>query len=81
MLEIEHTLNSIIGSTTSRGISGGERKRVAIGMEMLNNPKIVFADEPTTGLDSLASERVVRIFNTMTRLGRTVIATLHQPNT
>ena len=48
---------------------------------MLNNPTIIFADEPTTGLDSLASERIVRIFNTVTRLGRTVVATLHQPNT
>jgi ABC-type multidrug transport system ATPase subunit len=39
----------------SRGISGGERKRVAIGIEMLNNPKILFMDEPTTGLDSKAA--------------------------
>lgn len=77
ILEIAHTLNSLIGSATSRGISGGERKRVAIGMELLNNPKIIFADEPTTGLDSLASERIVRLFSTATRLGRTIIATLH----
>lgn len=61
-------------------MSGGERKRVAIGIELLNNPKCLFADEPTTGLDSLAAERIVRIFNNYTKLGRTVIATLHQPN-
>jgi ABC-type multidrug transport system ATPase subunit len=51
-LNLTHTLDTIIGKVTSRGVSGGERKRVAIGIELLNNPKVIFMDEPTTGLDS-----------------------------
>jgi ABC-type multidrug transport system ATPase subunit len=75
-LKLQHTLDTIIGGVTSRGVSGGERKRVAIGIELLNNPKVLFMDEPTTGLDSKTALNLLMLCKTMTDFGRTVIATL-----
>ncbi|GAB2235514.1 hypothetical protein Droror1_Dr00025939 [Drosera rotundifolia] len=72
--------NSMIGGPLFRGISGGEKKRVSIGQEMLINPSLLLLDEPTSGLDSTTA---LRIMNTIKRLangGRTVITTIHQPS-
>ncbi|XP_059306431.1 ABC transporter G family member 14-like isoform X1 [Lycium ferocissimum] len=72
--------NSMIGGPLFRGISGGEKKRVSIGQEMLINPSLLLLDEPTSGLDSTTA---LRILNTVKRLasgGRTVIITIHQPS-
>lgn len=49
MLGLEQCCNTIIGNSLIRGISGGERKRTSIGVELLGNPSIIFLDEPTTG--------------------------------
>ncbi|XP_055388928.1 protein white-like [Condylostylus longicornis] len=62
------------------GISGGERKRLNVASEVLTSPTILFADEPTTGLDSFMAESVVNVLKSMTASGRTVIATIHQPS-
>jgi ABC-type multidrug transport system ATPase subunit len=53
---------------------------VAIGLELLNNPKVLFMDEPTTGLDSHSAERLIQLCRKFTELGRTVVATIHQPS-
>eukprot|EP01088_Endostelium_zonatum_P020354 TRINITY_DN7464_c0_g1_i1.p1 TRINITY_DN7464_c0_g1~~TRINITY_DN7464_c0_g1_i1.p1 ORF type:complete len:840 (+),score=188.85 TRINITY_DN7464_c0_g1_i1:69-2588(+) len=64
-----------------RGVSGGERKRVSIGMELITEPMMVLLDEPTSGLDSTMALSVVKILKRLTREeGRTVIATIHQPS-
>lgn len=54
-LGLSHVQHAVIGSEESRGISGGERKRVNIALELLAQPLILFCDEPTTGLDGAAS--------------------------
>lgn len=54
-LGLTHVQHTVIGSEETRGISGGERKRVNIGIELLAQPLILFCDEPTTGLDATAS--------------------------
>ncbi|XP_072958497.1 ABC transporter G family member 9 [Typha angustifolia] len=72
--------NSIIGGPMVRGVSGGERKRVSIGQEMLINPSILFLDEPTSGLDSTIAARIVSTLLNLTNAGRTVIMTIHQPS-
>jgi ABC-type multidrug transport system ATPase subunit len=77
VLEIDHARNSMIGSSYVRGISGGERKRVAIGLELLTGAPMVFMDEPTTGLDSMAAERIIDMCVKGIQLGRTVLATMH----
>ncbi len=51
--------NTLVGGEMIRGISGGERKRTSIGVELLTNPSLIFLDEPTTGLDSATANNVV----------------------
>lgn len=70
----------LIGGQISKGVSGGQKKRVAVAIELLDNPEIIFLDEPTSGLDSSLAFDVVKILKDMTKKGgRTVIATIHQP--
>jgi ABC-type multidrug transport system ATPase subunit len=72
--------NSVVGGTLLRGVSGGERKRVSIGQEMLVNPSLLLLDEPTSGLDSTTAQRIVATLRGLARGGRTVITTIHQPS-
>ncbi|KQJ81649.1 hypothetical protein BRADI_5g02030v3 [Brachypodium distachyon] len=71
-----------IGGRVCKGISGGQRKRVSICMELLSSPVLVFLDEPTSGLDSAASYHVMsRIARIAERNRMTVVAAVHQPST
>ena len=60
-----------------RGISGGERKRTSIGVELLTNPSLIFLDEPTTGLDSSTAYNVVDLLKRIASNGRTIVTTMH----
>jgi ABC-type multidrug transport system ATPase subunit len=72
--------NSIIGGQFLRGLSGGERKRVSIGQEMLINPSLLLLDEPTSGLDSTTAQRIVSTLRELAKGGRTIVMTIHQPS-
>ncbi|CAL9079047.1 unnamed protein product [Musa textilis] len=72
--------SSIIGGPLVRGVSGGERKRVSIGQEMLIDPSLLLLDEPTSGLDSTIAGRIVSTLWDLTKGGKTVIMTIHQPS-
>ncbi|CAN4102863.1 unnamed protein product [Withania somnifera] len=72
--------DSIIGNTLLRGVSGGERKRVSIGQEMLINPSLLFLDEPTSGLDSTTAQKIVSTLWELVKGGRTIVMTIHQPS-
>ena len=61
-------------------ISGGQRQRVAIARAMINNPKVIFADEPTGNLDSKNSLNVFDLFKTLTKKGTTIIVATHDKN-
>ncbi|KAJ3077766.1 ATP-binding cassette sub- G member 1, partial [Quaeritorhiza haematococci] len=80
MLGLEKAASTIIGDATLKGISGGERKRTAMAMEMITNPGVLFLDEPTSGLDTFTAFSVVRILKDLAHTGRTVVATIHQPS-
>ncbi|ORZ41275.1 P-loop containing nucleoside triphosphate hydrolase protein [Catenaria anguillulae PL171] len=80
MLGLTKCMNTIIGTATEKGISGGERKRVLMAMDLVTDPSVTFLDEPTSGLDSFTAFSVVQLLRDLARSGRTVIATLHQPS-
>lgn len=69
-----------IGSVDDRGLSGGQRKRVSIALELLTNPAVLLVDEPTSGLDAKMALDVVGILKDLAREGRTLIVTVHQPS-
>lgn len=64
----------------SKGVSGGQKRRVSIAMELVSNPSVLLLDEPTTGLDSASSFYVMEKIKNIARQGRTVICTIHQPS-
>jgi len=72
--------NTMVGSELIRGLSGGERKRVAIGVELVSNPTCLFLDEPTSGLDSFSALNVVHILKAISNTGCTIICSIHQPS-
>lgn len=76
---LEKVRATIIGSSTQRGISGGERKRVAIAKELLSDPLILFMDEPTSGLDSFQALSVVETFRILAATGKIILTVVHQP--
>ncbi|CAM8906594.1 unnamed protein product [Rhodiola kirilowii] len=79
-LGLSRCRNSMIGGPLFRGISGGEKKRVSIGQEMLINPSLLLLDEPTSGLDSTTAQRIMTTVKRLATAGRTVITTIHQPS-
>lgn len=80
ILDLTEIAHSIIGDEDVRGISGGQRKRVNIGMELCAYPTVLFLDEPTSGLDSASSYEVVGALKRVAKsLGLTVVAVIHQP--
>ncbi|KAL7711478.1 ABC transporter [Entamoeba marina] len=79
ILNLKHIENTVIGDDATRGISGGEKKRVSIGCELVTNPSVLYLDEPTTGLDAFGSLSVVDLLQKLSRRGTTIVCTIHQP--
>lgn len=78
-LRISHVAESRVGTQFMRGVSGGERKRTNIGMELIVNSSVLFLDEPTTGLDASTANTVMELLHNIARKGKTIIASIHQP--
>lgn len=81
IVELPETIwDSVIGDAERRGLSGGQKKRVSIAMELVAQPSLLFLDEPTSGLDSTTSAQVVSALCKLAIAGVNVIAVLHQPS-
>ncbi|XP_062243011.1 broad substrate specificity ATP-binding cassette transporter ABCG2d [Platichthys flesus] len=78
-LGLTKVADSKVGTQMLRGISGGERKRTNIGMELIIDPSVLFLDEPTTGLDASTANSVLLLLKRMANRGRTIIMSIHQP--
>ncbi|CAF2615040.1 unnamed protein product [Rotaria sp. Silwood2] len=78
-LDLHSCINTFIGTDFIRGVSGGEKKRTSIGMELVLSPKVLFLDEPTTGLDASTAQNVMDCLYNLSRQGRTIIFSIHQP--
>jgi ABC-type multidrug transport system ATPase subunit len=81
ILGLNHIQNAKVGNplSASGSISGGEARRVSIGLELVACPNVIILDEPTSGLDAVAANDVMTSLSKMSDLGVTVIASLHQP--
>lgn len=76
-LRLNKCANTKIGGPLVKGVSGGERKRTSIGVELITDPNLIFLDEPTTGLDSFTATSVIDTLKALAESGRTVISTIH----
>lgn len=79
-LGLNRCKDTIIGGFFRRGISGGERKRVSVGHEMIINPSVLLLDEPTSGLDSTTAMHLVATLRQLAQGGRAILTTIHQPS-
>lgn len=85
LVTFEHVLyqsatHTYIGDEGRRGVSGGERRRVSIGIDIIHKPSLLFLDEPTSGLDSTSAYSVVEKVKDIARGGSIVLMTIHQPS-
>lgn len=76
-LGLLNVANTLIGSATKKLLSGGERKRAAIGVALITDPSLILLDEPTSGLDSFKALSIVMLLKSLARKGKTLITTIH----
>ncbi|CAN1775558.1 ABC transporter G family member 2 [Linum perenne] len=79
-LGLRSAANTVIGDEGHRGVSGGERRRVSIGTDIIHDPILLFLDEPTSGLDSTSAFMVAKVLQRIAESGSIVMMTIHQPS-
>jgi ABC-type multidrug transport system ATPase subunit len=79
-LGLRGAAKTIIGDEGHRGVSGGERRRVSIGIDIIHDPILLFLDEPTSGLDSTSAFMVVKVLQRIAQTGSIVVLSIHQPS-
>ncbi|KAI4300187.1 hypothetical protein L6164_033592 [Bauhinia variegata] len=79
-LGLRSAAKTVIGDEGHRGVSGGERRRVSIGIDIIHDPIVLFLDEPTSGLDSTSAYMVVKVLQRIAQSGSIVIMSVHQPS-
>ena len=79
-LGLESCADTLVGGELLKGISGGERKRTSVGVELITKPDLVFLDEPTSGLDSFSAVQLCQVLKKVASSGASVMFTIHQPS-
>ncbi|XP_028764043.1 ABC transporter G family member 19-like [Neltuma alba] len=79
-LGLQSAAHTYIGDEGTRGVSGGEKRRVSIGIDIIHKPALLFLDEPTSGLDSTSAYNVVEKIKHIAQGGSIVLMTIHQPS-
>ncbi|KAL1510891.1 hypothetical protein AB1Y20_005723 [Prymnesium parvum] len=78
---LQECRNVRIGSPDGKkGISGGQKRRLSVALELCGSPSLLYLDEPTSGLDSVSAMSLIKLISALARNGTTVIATIHQPS-
>jgi len=79
-LGLSETANLKVGSPLEKTISGGQRKRLNIGLELIREPSVLYVDEPTSGLSSRDSENIMDLLKELALKGKLVFVVIHQPS-
>eukprot|EP00522_Entomoneis_paludosa_P007565 CAMPEP_0172460734 /NCGR_PEP_ID=MMETSP1065-20121228/38041_1 /TAXON_ID=265537 /ORGANISM="Amphiprora paludosa, Strain CCMP125" /LENGTH=602 /DNA_ID=CAMNT_0013215855 /DNA_START=104 /DNA_END=1909 /DNA_ORIENTATION=+ len=79
-LGLSKCADTFVGGRMIKGLSGGERKRTSVGVELVVKPALVFLDEPTSGLDSFSAVQLCLVLKKVARAGAAVLFTVHQPS-
>lgn len=81
LLRLDDCADTIVGDNDNRGISGGQKRRVSIGVDIVHEPSVIFLDEPTSGLDSSTALSVVESLKQLcAKRNSTIVMTIHQPS-
>jgi ABC-type multidrug transport system ATPase subunit len=78
---LKECADNLIGSELTKGISGGEKRRVTIAIQILTDPKVLLLDEPTSGLDAFTAMSIIDVLKELADEGRTLVMTIHQSRT
>ena len=78
-LGLKDCADTLIGSDLVKGISGGEKRRVSIAVQILTDPRVLLLDEPTSGLDAFTAFSIIEVLKSLANEGRTIIFSIHQP--
>jgi ABC-type multidrug transport system ATPase subunit len=79
-LGLDKCADVMIGGALIKGISGGQRKRTSVGVELITDPSLLFLDEPTSGLDSYSAFNMVKLLKAVAQSNAAVLCTIHQPS-
>ncbi|KAM0752952.1 P-loop containing nucleoside triphosphate hydrolase protein [Meredithblackwellia eburnea MCA 4105] len=79
MLGLKPCADNLVGGELLKGISGGEKRRLSLGVQLISDPSVLLADEPLSGLDAFTALGVMQTLKDIANSGRTVIVSVHQP--